>query len=69
LEDAEKYWNAFWFLNPSRNSAFDIGAIPLVEIVAYFKEVSWTNDLEQATSLIRTMDTEFMDLVKEKVPD
>ncbi len=62
-DDLIPVWECFWFLHPSRPMGMDIGAIPLSEIVIYWKEVGLVadqDDLIEKVRLIRSMDTEFL---------
>jgi hypothetical protein len=61
--DLVPIWECFWFLHPSRPTGMDVGAIPLSEIVTYWKEVGLVSDqedLREKVRLVRVMDTEFL---------
>lgn len=56
------YWNAFHFLNSSRNSGMSIGAIPLPAYESYF-HIFGIDSLEERLEYIRfvsVLDSEFL---------
>ncbi len=56
-------WEGFWFLSPSRPVGFAAGAIPLSEIVVYWRDlrgVRSQDDLERCVELVRRLDTAFL---------
>ncbi len=56
-------WQAFWALSPSRAVGMDVGAIPLSEVVAYFKLTGLADPelREDYARFIRAMDAAFLD--------
>lgn len=57
-------WRAFWFLHPGRPAGFDANAIPLTEIIAFWRDVAGVTDpdaLEEKVYLIRVMDLAWLD--------
>tara|TARA_R110000751_G_scaffold10671_3_gene38653 strand:- start:2446 stop:2706 length:261 start_codon:yes stop_codon:yes gene_type:complete len=68
-DDLAPVWEAFWFLNSSRPIGMEAGAIPLSEIIAYWRELhglTARSDLVERVHLIRAMDTKFLELNREK---
>lgn len=61
--DLEYLWTAYWFLSSCRPSGYGAGAIPLSEIVTYWKELQGVYDLEELNILvgiIKAMDIVFL---------
>lgn len=60
LEDENiETWEAFWLLCVSRPAGMEPGAIPLTEIIAYWRDIARVTDpdvLGEKTRLIRAMD-------------
>lgn len=56
-------WEAFWTLHISRPVGMDVGAIPLAEIVTYWRDVMGVADPDHRNELIdltRIMDVAFL---------
>jgi hypothetical protein len=68
-DDLLPIWNCFWFLSPARPQGMDIGAIPLSEIVTYWKTIGGVTsltDLNERTRLVRVLDEAFLRISKER---
>ena len=62
-------WECFQFLSPARPIGMELGAIPLSEIVAYWKDVVGVlsqDDLKEKVSLVRAVDEEYLKIMREK---
>jgi len=59
-------WEAFWFLHPSRPQGMAPGAIPLTEMISYFRLMGLTVDLPGKVLLLRSLDVEFLLKIGEK---
>lgn len=67
-DDLIPIWESFWFLHPARPAGMDVGAIPLTEIIAYWREVvgvASRSELTEKVRLVRAMDKAFLEYVKE----
>ena len=68
-DDLIPVWECFWFLSPARPQGMDLGAIPLSEIVTYWKDifgVILTADFIEKTRLVRVLDEEYLRLSRER---
>lgn len=67
--DLAPVWEAFEFLSPSRPQGMSLGAIPLTEIVAYWKEIGGVlnqADLNEKVRLVRRLDDVYLAIMREK---
>ena len=61
--DLRAIWEAFWFLHSSRPVGMSVGAIPLSEIVTYWRSLDFVlddDDFQMKVKLIREMDTVYL---------
>jgi|TARA_Y100000310_G_C20704101_1_gene833179 hypothetical protein len=62
-------WECFLALSPARPQGMDLGAIPISEIVTYWKEIGRVfehTDLIEKTYLIQAMDAVFLHEMRAK---
>lgn len=68
-QDLEPIWECFLFLSPSRPQGSSVGAIPLSEIVTYWREIGGIKDretLNEHVALIHALDVEYLAASREK---
>lgn len=68
-DDLVPIWECFWFLSPARPQGMDLGAIPLSEIVTYWKEIGGVTSqtaLNENVRLVRILDNEFLEICRAK---
>jgi hypothetical protein len=66
--DLHPVWECFWFLHPSRPMGMEAGAIPLTEIIAYWRDaygILDQADLAEKIRLVRCLDNVFLRHSKE----
>lgn len=67
-EDLIPVWESFWFLHLSRPVGMEVGAIPLSEIIAYWRDIVGVGsrlELAEKVNLVRIMDETFLKYSKE----
>lgn len=59
-EELSTVWEAFWFLHSTRPTGMAIGAIPLSEMLAYWRAVTPTDFVAEKVILLRAMDNHYL---------
>lgn len=66
--DLRPIWDAFWFLNSSRATGMSVGAIPLNEMVTYWRDmvgVKSRTELFDNIKLLQKMDATYLEIKRE----
>jgi hypothetical protein len=61
--DLRSVWESFWFLHSARPVGMSVGAIPLADIVTYWRTLECViddDDFQAKVRLVRELDSEYL---------